>query len=119
MAETGTTVITLGDDNLKEFVLCDAVLLGIAWVEHQPDLQIRIRTGDKRLATLACTWAGPINIGFKNLAGTALSWRANFKREGQRWRMIFDFASKGFIELICSEVRLTYHEVPAPIGTSG
>ena len=103
--------ITLSEETLGSFVLCDARLLGVAWEEAGRDVALRFVLGDGRPATLRCCWVSNVQISldYKPFqAGYALSWESRFERLGSRWSFLFDCPPQGSIALECEGARLDY-----------
>ena len=83
-----TSVTRLSEDTIAEFALCDAGLLGIAWLERGRDLQLQLALADRRIAKLTCVWVSGVNIDMKcapHRAGLPLSWECRFEKNGTQW----------------------------------
>lgn len=105
------TMPTLRDDNIAEFALCDAWLLGISWLKDGEDLRFRLRLADHREAELICTWVTDLTIDLQYMpleVGLALSLEARFTKVGTQWHLVFEFPPQGGIELICNAADLKY-----------
>ena len=103
--------ITLSEETLGSFVLCDARLLGIAWEEAGRDVALRFMLGDGRSVTLRCCRVSSVRISLDykpNQGGYALSWESRFERRGSRWSFLFDCPPQGSIDLECDGARLDH-----------
>lgn len=103
--------ITLSQETVGEFDLCDARLLGIIWESEGRDLAIRLQLGDSRMVTLRCTWVSDARIDLlwpNGSGGIPLSWECRCELRGVRWHLEFVFPPQGCIEMDCNDARLDY-----------
>ena len=102
-------MITLSEQSLEKFRLCDASLRGLAWLEDGRDLQLNLRLGNGDLAMLICQWASHVRIDLQfapDHGGMPLSYDCQFVKKGDRWEMTFGFPPQGRIELFCNDAIL-------------
>lgn len=109
--EVRGTMLELTDENVGDFLLCDAKLDGIRWSDAG-DIRLSLITGSGKPATLTCSRAREAQVDLKypqNHGGRALSWQCTFKRiPDGAWSMEFEFPPQGSIRLVCDSARLEF-----------
>lgn len=106
-------MIELAEETVTQFAFCDASLLGLVWIEEGRDLELRLKLADQRFARLTCVWVSDLSIHLTyepHRTGLSLSWDCHFRRNGQRWHMLFEFPPQGRIELDCNEARIEHED---------
>lgn len=108
MAEPQTSWV---GDELLGLPWGDVHLSGFQWTEGGRDLAFSLLFPSggpvpDRAMTLRCRWAGDLRVDLQG-DGFPLSWNVTFTRIERGWKVLFDFASTGFIAVDCSGLELT------------
>lgn len=86
---------------------CDVTLTEILWVNDGRDFVLKWNLHNNQRGILECSWAHSININLissENEGGFLLTFDAKFQQQDRGWKVEFNFASKGTIELECNEL---------------
>lgn len=88
--------------------LCDSQLTKITWENQGRDVVFVCNSEQGKTDILTCNWAHSVSFDYKtnkDEGGYSLTWNVKFEQmANNEWKVVFDFASKGKIELMCSEI---------------
>jgi len=106
-----TKNIKLSNETKEDFILCDAALQVIAWINDGRDIELKLILADDNTAILRCSWVDSLEMDIHSKTreiGIGFTWETQVEKKADRWQIILDFASNGIIKFECSAATLTF-----------
>lgn len=93
----------------------DVALRGIRWRAEDAGMDLLVERPGEGESCLRCSWVSHVRSTLSFVGGPALTWDVEFAcRPDGSWRVRFDFASRGELDLTCDEVVLVQTEPIQP-----
>lgn len=98
----------LPSEDVAALAWCDVSLRGIRWRTEDAGIDVLLqRPGQDVESCLRCSWVSEVRSTLSFSGGPALTWNVVFSRlPDGGWRVFFDFASRGEIDLLCGDLAL-------------